>query len=148
MSLSEGQITSTDISPNAGILGTQIADNTIQLRNLADSTFRIVKTDTVTFSKAANSNSASLTVAHGLGYAPAILAYFTVGSFIYPFGQVGAAITGANSGKITETSGVTVDSTNIYFQVSAPDWAGNGNYTSAETYAVKYYLLQEKASIT
>lgn len=35
MSFAPGQLTSTDLSPNAGILGTQIQDGTIQLRNIA-----------------------------------------------------------------------------------------------------------------
>jgi len=38
MPLLPGQITSSDISPNAGILGTQIADATIQTRNIAPNT--------------------------------------------------------------------------------------------------------------
>lgn len=108
--------------------------------------FKIVKSDTVTFSKGANVNSANLVVAHGLGYAPLVTAYFYSGGFYYPFGQTGVAITGTNSGKVTESSSLSVDATNIYFQVLAPDWAGNGNYTSAETYMIKYYLLGETAS--
>lgn len=38
MSWQSGQLDYTDLSPNAGLLGTQIADGTIQLRNIAPQT--------------------------------------------------------------------------------------------------------------
>jgi hypothetical protein len=50
MSLSPGSIDTNDLSPNAGILGTQIADNTIQFRNLLQTdVFKVVESGSFSF---------------------------------------------------------------------------------------------------
>lgn len=108
--------------------------------------FKIAQTGTVEFSKGANSAGASTQVAHGLNFTPIVIAYFLSGSLYYPFGDLGVAATGANSGKVTRATSLSVDANNVYFGVQTPDWSGNGNYTAAETYTVKYYLLEETAN--
>ncbi len=114
--------------------------------NSNQNVFKIIITGTVSFNKAANSTGASAQIAHGLDFAPLIIAYFTDGTFYYPVGSVGVAFTGLNSGKITRVSSLSTDTTYVYFGVSTPDWAGNGNYQASEDYTIKYYLLQETAN--
>lgn len=160
MSLSPGEITSSDLSPNAGILGTQLADNTIQLRNLTDDTFRIVMSGSIAipdvsgFTAAAgkfNSSSATTTVAHNLGYVPVALGASSVtGGGLLPFTFYGPI--GVSSGSIFwDYFNINSDATNIYLTHSYIGFGGTGGVTFADSTgwnSVKYYLLQEKATIT
>jgi len=156
MSLNPGEITSTDLSPNAQILGTQIADNTIQLRNLTDDTFRVVavKTGTIPSFTVSNpgagnfgTNLVSITIPHNLGYVPAILGYATNTAGDYLLSIPWSTNSGSGTTASWTTLYYTVDNTNIYAYFEATAY-GNTTYSSGGTWPVKFYLLQERASIT
>jgi len=76
--ISPGSIDTNDLSPNAGILGTQIADNTIQFRNLLSTdVFKIGLKGTYTFPSFGNlthgtSSSTTATIPHNLRLVPII----------------------------------------------------------------------------
>ena len=146
MSLESGQIIQDDISPNAGILGTQIADKTLSLRNLSDDTFGIVASGIHVLTRSANTNTQVDTVAHGLSFIPTII--FNVEQTTT---QPGVWYSGAQNVRINYTTGaigempiVTVDATNIIFSTIAP--TNNGEYSSSKVFTFKYYLLQETAN--
>lgn len=160
MSINPGEIIGSDLSPNANILGTQIADNTILLRNLTDDTFRIVQTGTGTAGAITTTNSSAGTwttksvqvpVAHNLGYAPANLVYV---DFSGGAGTNLVTIPSTLFGTNTPNSAayfwisyyVVVDATNLYINTTLTVYGAAGGSVTALPF--KYYLLQEKASIT
>jgi hypothetical protein len=149
MSLNSGEITGADLSPNANILGTQIADNTIQLRNLTDSTFRIVTTGTASVSLSSFSGSAgnytvshsTTDVAHGLSVAPVVIAYITPnGSPPYRL----MPYTSMNTTPLWATYSVFVDMTNVTFRIDAMIFGAVSSGDLSGT--VRYYILQESSS--
>lgn len=102
MSLDSGEITSQDLSPNAGILGTQIADKTIEARNLADGViptsaitdgddiFIINDVLTASFSiTPATTGTSTVTITHNLGYVPLVQAFVDITNNQWSAGQIG-----------------------------------------------------------
>lgn len=116
--------------------------------------FEIVQVGTGTFPVAtANYNnsqatsSATTTIAHNLGYTPAVLAFFVIGNNFTPLPYTSMGISSSTIGNwIFVSYSVEVDSTNVYLltQVTASGTtSGNG---SASPLYMKYYLLREHAS--
>jgi hypothetical protein len=83
------------------------------------------------------SNNSTLTVAHNLGFIPALIGYVDLSSIYYPFPLLGI---NGTSGAILSLYQCSVDSTNAYFTVQTP-----GSTVSTAT-SIKYYLLQESAN--
>lgn len=167
MSVQPGQITSTDLSPNAGIQGNQIADGTIQTRNFAPgailaahiadqtltgtqiqngSVFKIVQTGTITLTNS-GTNPTNITIPHNLGTNPAFLVYTQI-----PAGWTGTPFAGqyiqtpmvvpTNTGTTAAIISPSVDNTNLY--ISERDIYSSGG--APNTFNIKYYLLQETAN--
>jgi len=122
--------------------------------NSSQNTFKIVSKGTATISSfvvgspgATNftSGETTTTVAHGLSYTPAILAFLgdvgTNNSLPYSY----ALSTGGGGKSVAWTNvGVAIDSTNIYFRSSVMLTGAFGFTSSA--FNVVYYLLQETAN--
>lgn len=90
------------------------------------------------------SNSASQTVAHGLGYAPAVLAFVQIGptyvSTPYTF------TAGVGTGQFAlSTIAVAVDTTNVEATSTTLAFNKTGGHTVSSV-TIKYYLLQETAN--
>lgn len=149
-------ITNTDIAPTAGILGTQIADYTIQTRNIAPQAilalqiqdgdvFKIISKGSTTFD--VTGTTANILVPHGLDYAPIVFA--TVDA---SFNTVAQGLTPAPSLVLGTNSSVGnnyvvsafcqirgSDTTNIKFFVGVLTGIRyNGT--------IYYYILQESAT--
>lgn len=148
MSLQPGEIIGPDLSPNAQILGTQIADNTIQLRNLTDDTFRILSKGQLSVSSAGAPTNFSF-VAHGLSFAPIVLGFLdgvtisgvtTSGSLPLPTYTNLTVDTVGHQVKFATYLQAFSDTTNIYALLF------NATGSAVPAITVTYYLLQEAAS--
>lgn len=112
------------------------------------SSLKVLQSGTMTVSKGASSASASAVITHNLGFAPAFVAYYT-----NPDGSVniqlpykdtsyaadGTLISGLSIHAVSNTTTFTVF-------VAAPFLtAGSPYYSNANTYLIKYYLLENPA---
>lgn len=147
MALESGQIIGTDLSPNANILGTQIADKTLQLRNFAAGTFpasvlQITSSGTTSIPSTTSLNTVS--IAHGLSYQPFLVAFAQ--SNIFGAGQTyllphlvtatNSAVTGAF--VISVEFGAYTDSSNINFYIRSAGVSANATIT--------YFLVKASAT--
>jgi hypothetical protein len=110
--------------------------------NSDNNLFKVVATGTISGTLPASTGFISIQSAHGLGYAPAIMAFIPVGGGINiptPFLQFNSG-TGTN----IEQTRVEVDSTNVYLKMYAPNVAG-GLYGTGFSRQAKYYLFVETA---
>jgi hypothetical protein len=151
MSLSSGEITTIDLSPNANIQGTQIADNTIQFRNLAGNVFKVIASNTISLVQSPITGTAGIytglfnqaTTPHGLSYTPGIQSYLVLGGNFIPMPYT--AINSINSSSMAwVTYYIATDATNLYF-----NYQGNifgGGTLAGTTLKAQYYLLQVSAS--
>lgn len=159
MSLEPGQIVGQDLSPNANILGTQIADKTLLFRNFSEDVFKIVSTGTasVTVGSGDTANDKQTIVAHGLGFTPIVIAFIqnptsdiqnASGEILCPFAIYGDTTTGSHPTVLLpmiQYYYAGADSTNVYFNVLSSDVTF---YLQLQnTFHFKYYLLQETASV-
>lgn len=148
MSISPGEIIGADLSPNANILGTQIADKTLQLRNLSDDTFGIIRSGTLNVTQGAVTGTsgqyvtgvATVSTAHFLPFTPYILSFVSVnGAFLStPYTLISS--NGANAAYWI-TYRTYTDSTFAYFDIDLLAF-GVVNLGSVSVTA-KYYLLEE-----
>lgn len=113
---------------------------------ISNNTFNIVSTGTASLTlpnPIVDYNFYETSVAHNLGYFPAFLAYADFSSsgggllaipatFFIPFAPL----------EIQTSTSVSVDSTNIYFDVQAK----NLSFLRGTTIVFKYYLLKENAN--
>lgn len=154
MALESGQITGQDLSPSANILGTQIADKTLQFRNFSEDVFKIVKSFTVPLTITLDGTghyTQSVQQAHGLTYTPSYQAFINIDPSLAGLTS-GIANNGPNPFIIAGVSGVSVtiwgvcqvsvDSTNINFVV----YCAIGGTGSTLSFSTKVYLLQETAN--
>lgn len=147
-------VTNHDLAPDAGILGTQIADKTIQLRNISDDVFGIVASGTYTLALSnpiIKDEIDSGSVAHNLGFAPVLMAFVTIPSTItghpYIAGKLQKLpVIFAGGAFIEAIVDANVDSTNVNFY-AVNVWSGALSW-GLTSLTFKYYLLQESASIT
>lgn len=144
-------ITTSDIAPNAGILGTQIADKTIELRNLNSDVFYILSEGVHTVTKSANSQAQTDFIdisSLGLLDAPLVLGTVTDGGFFYalPFNIIDeSGIT--NGGRVSATLRVAAaDADTLFCEIRTPNYTGNGLYTSQVVKEFRYYILQQSAN--
>lgn len=161
MTFAQGQLTGTDLSPAAGILGTQIADKTLQFRNFSEDTFKIVRsgTATVTVGSGDSYTTKTTTVAHGLGFTPIVLAFidaqadlFTAGGRVLtPYTMYESTTTSAGTGFLNNQVYVviayftaTADNTNLYFNIGT---SSTTFYSQLQkSWVFTYYMLQETAN--
>lgn len=104
--------------------------------NSDQNVFKIAQSGTVTLT-ADGTDSLSETVAHGLGYIPAVIAYAVYANGYHPLPLVSIHV-GSGVGRFQ--ANFYVDATNVTFY--------NEGYVGyvAETITIKYYLLQETAN--
>lgn len=149
MSLEPGQIIGTDLSPTANILGTQIADKTLQFRNFTEAVFKIVSTGSATTPSGSPTTAAgyyagtlTTTVAHNLGFVPMVIGAIKIGSTYYMLPTTTVITDGSSYQKAFFR--FAVDSTNVYI---GKHYNGFGNSVSdSTTYSVVYYLLQQTSN--
>jgi hypothetical protein len=153
-------ITNTDIAPNAGILGTQIADKTLQLRNLSDDVFGIVDSLNLTSTSYTTGTSPvggvaldvhNFSVAHNLDFIPAAVGYILSddGTSYYELPRTLWGIDGAGVKYVQVVLQLYANTTNITLQVSTfLSGIGSGGSVSANNpaFPLKIYLLQESAA--
>lgn len=113
--------------------------------NSAQNIFKIVDTGTQVVTKAGGSATQNEVIAHGLGYAPLVIAFGnqSATTSLLPVPEI---VPDISSGLIAKTTGLYVDSTNIVFSLITPSWVGNTFYTDPLTYTFYYYILQESAN--
>jgi hypothetical protein len=112
--------------------------------NSAQDIFKIVKTDTVTLHRAVNNMTGTLSVAHGLGYEPIAIAYALLSGTYLPLPWLSTTPLGIGSMGIDKDIGFSVDATNLNLFTDVDD--GGIWFGTAESFSVKYYLLQETAN--
>ena len=123
--------------------------------NSNNNVFKIVQSGTNTLPDATATTGAAgagaadvaTSVAHGLSYIPAVLAFVTsAGNYLQiPF-IYGVTFSGASGGMGVVRYSVSVDATHIYFNTEIEFWAGSAQSVNAGGLPVKYYLLQETAN--
>lgn len=158
MSIAPGEITTTDLSPNANIQGTQIADKTLQWRNFAGDVLQVIKKGSFNVSSSgATLNTSS--VAHGLSFTPVVLGFLnnvtvtsvtTTGSL--PLPTWGSANLDTLKAAALNGGVATPDVIfNTYVQILCDNTNVIGLLLNATGAAVApltitYYLLQETAN--
>lgn len=100
----------------------------------------------VTYNNNVTSNFTSVTIAHGLGYAPAVLAYMTAGgnNFSMPLSSMIDPLTNLRGNyQFIETS-YSANSTSITFQnkLTISD-SGSGTAAGLALVNITYYFLQQ-----
>lgn len=126
--------------------------------NSSQDIFKIIKSDIADIPSASNivgpfwSQTVSVSVAHNLGFVPAVVAFSFSNSIYEPFVSGTNTITSsiytdsigskffADSARMT--TNVEVNSTTVVFSITYQDLAGN----TYDAVPIKYYLLQETAS--
>lgn len=112
--------------------------------NSNNNTLKVVASGTATVSKGASVVSGSTTVPNPTSYVPAVLAYYTVGSVYLPFPHM--EFTTAGLCELSATYYVDNGSGLIGFNIETPNVAGSAYYAGAQTYTIRYYVLQETAN--
>lgn len=115
--------------------------------NSDNNIFKIVRKDTATVSKPANTARTVETVPHGLGYAPLVIAFNDSSPPGIASLSPSPNINVDSGGSVSFQAGFSVDATNLYFFVDTPNVGGAGGppYSSAITQVFTYYILQETA---
>jgi hypothetical protein len=122
--------------------------------NSAQNVLKVVLSSTATIPSytigATGSTKSSVTVTHGLGMLPAVIAYGTVsgdpnywlwaGSYWDSYSAGGAGITP----MLVHNYNIEITTTTVKFEIDSI--AGLGAPTAGNSYAIKYYLLQETAN--
>lgn len=89
-------------------------------------------------------NSTTVTLAHGLGYIPAFIAFENGGGLTYSIVGKPQIWSGGGTTGFTETwISVATDATNVYLFATA---FGFNDSRTVGSWSVKYYLLQETAN--
>lgn len=129
-------------SPGSGIDVTQATDDQYTF-NSNQNVFKIVKSASDSIKITASTGTTTKTIPHGLGYVPALLVYMTdsTGSSYQALPTFLSYSIGATAITIATIGFCSIDSTNIYIQVSTA-----GSVLVGTTLLFKYYLLQEKAN--
>lgn len=120
--------------------------------NSSQNVFKIVFSGTATLdaltintggaSWSASVGSNTLVIPHGLGYVPAILAYWDIGGEYSPL-PITRTITAAGSSFMMYSILAFVDATNIKLSSELTGYNVNTSFGSVN---IKYYLLQETAN--
>lgn len=107
-------------------------------------TFEIIKTGKLTITKGVNSDLASATYNHNLGYIPMALVFFEqsdIGLHI-PLPYV-AVFSG---GLIANLMYPAVNDTDLTVTLQAPNLGGGSPYTLEQVFDIKYYLYRQIAT--
>lgn len=119
----------------AGIDAKTNTDPAQWIFNSNQNVFKIVQSETATI-PTSGTNTATVSIAHGLSYIPAFIAYVFV---LSNYNTVPLVNINSVTGAIISIYSGWSDATNINFQVVVPGG------TVGSTTPVKYYLLQETA---
>lgn len=84
------------------------------------------------------------TIAHGLGYVPAILAYLNNGGQYNPLPYTFYQTAGAGAQGYWSTFSTYADATNLYITLTSQSYGGTTTFLSG--FSIKYFLLQETAN--
>lgn len=165
MTFAPGQITGTDLSPNANILGTQIADRTLQFRNFSEDVLKVAETATATITGGSVGNGAQHTFTTSITFSgqysaiPIILAFSSTGGTagnLFGGGAFGGssgpivpdAWTVGSGGGVSITQayifGVTVTKTGATFSMQYLN--GDTISHTAANVSLKIYVLEESAT--
>lgn len=100
----------------------------------------VVKTGTTTLSRNAGTRTQTQTVAHNLGYRPAVLAFLDIDGVFYPIPFLDVnPNSGSEDGYVREKVELYVDSTNIVFTVEGyRSFYADSSFSST----IRYYLLR------
>lgn len=153
-------LTTHDLAPDAGILGTQIADKTLQLRNLSDDVFGIIDSLDVTTTSFTTGSSPvggvaldvhNFSTAHGLNFIPAVVGYVLAddGTSYYELPRILWGIDAGGIKYVQVAYQLYADATNVTVQVTTfLSSIGTAGSTSAGVsgFELKLYLLQESAA--
>ena len=118
------------------------ADDSELIFNSSQNVFKIVLTDTVTLTRGASDDFQAVTYDHNLGYVPAMIAFLDYTGAKMPLPQT----------YINQTSGIVneiikvqdIGTSQVVFEAIAP--TAGSRYGSAQTYTIRFYLLQETAN--
>lgn len=158
MTFAPGQITGTDLSATANILGTQIADKTLQFRNFNEAVFKIIASGTgvapgFTLSAAgtntfSGSGTNSYPLPGELNFIPSIIGFVVVIGLYYLLPYTDVYTLGASGGIGTGNYSVSVDSNNVYVTQTFVEYGGSASARVIPSTNVKYYLLQQTVNET
>lgn len=113
--------------------------------NSDNNVFKIVKTGVVNATKPINEYVWFTDVTHSLGFVPAVLAFIEVnygfGLSYEPLPNIRIDITDGTIGMLTKAY---ADATKLRIEIDAP--TGKIFYGSAQSFNIRYYLLQETAT--
>ena len=117
--------------------------------NSDNNVFKIVLSGVTTISVAAFDTYEEVNVAHGLGYAPLVVAYVDVvgdGANYDALPYTSIETSGAGSGNIARHIKVNTNSLYLRFYCFTPDYAANPLKADDYTFNIKYYVIQETAN--
>lgn len=134
--------------PGAGIDVFTAEDGDLTF-NSANNVLKVVQTGTVTLSKGASTDSVDVSLSHGLDTIPVVLSFAQLGQGVdnylpLPFTTI--ELSGAIAGLVAQIVTFNVTSTDITWNISAPNYVGNVKYTQAIDLTIRYYILQETAN--
>lgn len=134
--------------------GLKVSQEDIDVTGAADSelafnsnqnVFKIVSTGTtsLTMTDGTSGSTTTVTIPHGLGYIPVVLAFFSDGGVYRPIPNWSVVLSFDTTNdfvKFTAWVDMTVDATNLKFI------GYNTSAGESPAYSIKYYLLQETAN--
>ena len=107
--------------------------------NSGQNVFKIVASGTAVLPYAATGTQTSVSVTHGLGYIPIVLAFFEQSGTYSPLPVSELVLTGADAGKTSRLIDAFATSTTVIFYHNVALYGFSGDN-------IKYYLLQETAN--
>lgn len=122
--------------------------------NSDNNLFKIVDSGYIDVNKPANATDAGDTVLHNLGYAPLVIAYCVpfygtgFGTSIIQVPYYRVILSGTDIGKVDLYFYVNVNSTNVNFTVTTPNFGPSNLYTADFETRFYYYIIQETAGAT
>ena len=118
------------------------ATNDQLIFNSAQNTFKIALTDTVVLTRDASDSFNGVSYQHNLGFKPVCIAFIDYGGITLPMPKL---YFNGTSGILDEQVQIQDISTSVItFDATAP--TGGSRYASAQTYTIRFYLLQETAN--
>ena len=106
--------------------------------------FKIVATDTASFTKLAGDTLGFVNIPHGLGYAPIAVVYYGL-TTANPLPTTVVQLTGPSAGATSLLVNFATDATNLVVNAWTPDYVGNGAFGADVTIDFRYYILKETA---
>lgn len=124
------------------------ATNDQLIFNSDQNVFKIIEKNSTSITHPINTTLNLTYIDHSYGITPIVWAFFDTGAGS-TYDQIPYTITsqsGANAGLTNSALTVTSTSNQIIFNLITPSFAGNTSYSTAYSYNITYYLLQETAN--